>query len=56
MAYVLTMHFGEEPFEGRVKDMTDDELDEAMSTAKSAQDYEKVLIISIEIKRRQLEK
>jgi hypothetical protein len=53
MAYVVTLHFDEEPFEDQVKNMTDDQLQAAMKAATVDGDYDKVLVISIELKRRQ---
>jgi len=52
MAYVVTLHFDEESFEDQVKDMTYDQLQAAMKAAAADGDYDKVLVISIEIKRR----
>lgn len=52
MAYIVTLNYEEEPFEDQVKDMTDDQLQAAIKAAMAYGDYEKVLTISIEIKRR----
>lgn len=55
MAYVVTLYYDEEPFEDQVKDLTDEQLQAAMKAAATIEDYDKVLVISIEVKRRKNE-